>query len=199
MRNDVVDDFTSSPRRRPFSTRHMVLVALFAVLTALGAFLRIPLPFVPFTLQSFFCALGGILLGARLGACAQILYMGMGLVGLPVFAGGGGIQSLLHPTFGYVVGFVLAAWVIGYLGERRNGPLTFWRVAGATLTGFLVLYLVGVPWLWAVYSWYLHDPKPVSWVVIYGFLVFLGGDLAKTALVALVACRLPHFREKISH
>ena len=190
-------DRVATPQRRFFSPHSMVLVALFAVLTAVGAFLRIPLPFVPFTLQFFFCALGGVILGARLGACAQALYVGMGLSGLPVFAGGGGIAALLHPTFGYVLGFVLAAWVVGRLVESGKNPLTFWRVVGATLAGLSVVYLVGVPWLWTMYSWYLNDPKPVSWAVTYGFLIFLGGDLVKTALVALVAHRLGWLREKV--
>jgi len=189
-------DFSPIPRgQKGLSPHHMALVALFAVLTAVGAFIRVPLPFVPFTLQFFFCALGGLLLGSRLGSYAQVVYMAMGLLGLPVFSGGGGIQSLLRPSFGYIVGFVAAAWVIGRLGEREKLPWTFWSATRATLAGLGVLYLVGVPWLWAVYSWYLNDPKPLSWAVTYGFLIFLGGDLVKTALAAFVACRMGVLRK----
>ena len=73
-----------------FPVRIMTLSALFAVLTALGAFIRIPFPLVPITLQTFFVFLSGTLLGSRAGALAQVLYVGMGLIGLPVFTGGGG-------------------------------------------------------------------------------------------------------------
>ncbi len=72
-----------------FPVRIMTLSALFAVLTALGAFIRIPFPLVPITLQTFFVFLSGTLLGSRAGALAQVLYVGMGLIGLPVFTGGG--------------------------------------------------------------------------------------------------------------
>lgn len=76
-----------------FPVRIMTLSALFAVLTALGAFIRIPFPLVPITLQTFFVFLSGTLLGSRAGALAQVLYVGMGLIGLPVFTGGGGVPS----------------------------------------------------------------------------------------------------------
>lgn len=80
-----------------FPVRIMTLSALFAVLTALGAFIRIPFPLVPITLQTFFVFLSGTLLGSRAGALAQVLYVGMGLIGLPVFTGGGGPSTFSIP------------------------------------------------------------------------------------------------------
>ena len=84
-------------------TRDLILIAMFAALTAIGAFIRIPLPVVPITLQYFFCALGALLLGAKKGALAQILYVAVGLIGIPIFTKGGGPQYIFQPSFGYLI------------------------------------------------------------------------------------------------
>jgi len=101
------------------NTRDLILVALFAALTAVGAFIKIPIPYVPFTLQYFFCALAGIILGSKLGALSQIIYVAVGLVGAPVFTDGGGITYIFKPTFGYLIGFIVAAYVIGKIREKN--------------------------------------------------------------------------------
>lgn len=94
-------------------TRNMVLAALFAALTAIGAFLQIPTGTVPITLQFLFTALAGLLLGWKWGAVSQLLYVGIGLLGLPVFTQGGGIGYVLQPSFGFLLGLIPAAAVIG--------------------------------------------------------------------------------------
>ena len=100
--------------QRRSRTHAAVLVALFGVLTAVGAFIRVPLPTgVPFTLQVPAVLLAGLLLGPRLGAASQAAYLAVGLLGLPVFAGGGGPGYVLSPTFGFLVGFVAAAPAVG--------------------------------------------------------------------------------------
>ena len=78
-------------------TYKMILVSIFAALTAVGAFIKIPLPPVPFTLQVFFVILSGLLLGSRMGLASQIVYIALGLVGVPVFTEGGGLQYIFHP------------------------------------------------------------------------------------------------------
>ena len=105
-------------------TRNMVLAALFAALTAIGAFLQIPTGTVPITLQFLFTALAGLLLGWKWGAISQLLYVGIGLLGLPVFTQGGGIGYVLQPSFGFLLGLIPAAAVIGALTARRTGYLT---------------------------------------------------------------------------
>ena len=82
-------------------TRNMVLCAMFTVLVAIGAFIRVPVPFVPFTLQVLFTTLAGLILGPKLGAMSVTLYVALGLLGLPIFASGGGIGYVFQPTFGY--------------------------------------------------------------------------------------------------
>ena len=112
------------------ATKEIILVALFAALTAAGAFIKIPIPYVPFTLQFLFCALAGILLGAKLGGLSQISYVAMGLIGIPVFTEGGGPAYIFQPTFGYLIGFIMGSYVIGKITETMD-LLTFWKALGA--------------------------------------------------------------------
>ena len=100
-------------------TRGIVLSALYAVLTALAARISVPLGAVPVTLQVLVVLLSGFLLGKKLGALSQVAYIAMGLFGFPVFTTGGGIQSVLSPTFGYILGFVPMAWCAGRRRCRR--------------------------------------------------------------------------------
>ena len=101
--------------------RNLVLTALFAALTAIGAFIRIPFAFSSITLQFFFTAMAGVLLGARCGAASQAVYVLLGLVGLPIFTGGGGFGYVLQPTFGFLVGLIPAAWLIGFMSRKNGG------------------------------------------------------------------------------
>jgi len=78
-------------------TRNLIIVAMFAALTAIGAFIKVPIPYVPFTLQYLFCALAGLVLGSKLGALSQIVYVAIGLSGVPVFTEGGGIGYIFKP------------------------------------------------------------------------------------------------------
>ncbi len=148
-----------------------VLVA--TLLIALGAQVRIPLPFspVPVTLQTFAVLLTGALLGSRRGALAVLVYLAEGLAGLPVFAGwSGGVAHLLGPTGGYLLGFVAAAYVTGCLFERgwNAHPLT---AGAALLAGNLALYALGLPWL----ALYVGAGRAVA----LGLAPFVIGDAAK--------------------
>ncbi|MCX7827993.1 MAG: biotin transporter BioY [Thermanaerothrix sp.] len=172
------------------ATRSWVMAGLFAALTAVGAFIRIPIPYVPFTLQFFFCALSGILLGARWGFVSQVIYVLMGLSGLPVFTAGGGPSYVFQPTFGYLMGFCAGAYATGFLWERwgRRAGTFMWAYLSA-LTGLSVIYLMGVPYLWMIMDLYLGKAKGWGWAVKAGFLVPIGGDLVLCCLIAMVALR----------
>ena len=111
----------------------MALIALCAALTAAGAFIKIPLWPVAITLQTFFVILSGIILGPRDGALSQLAYLIVGLLGLPVFSGGGGLAYLMQPSFGYLIGFVIAPLAVGSL--LRNKTLTHKSVFIAALAG----------------------------------------------------------------
>ena len=95
--------------------KELVLFSLFTALTAIGAFIRVPVPLCPFTLQLLFTTLSGLILGSRKGAASVAVYVALGLSGVPVFTQGGGPGYIFQPTFGYLLGFIAGAWLTGKL------------------------------------------------------------------------------------
>jgi biotin transport system substrate-specific component len=156
-------------------------VAAFVVMTALGAHVRIPLPWtpVPITLQTFFVQLAGATLGPTLGPVSQVVYLLAGAAGLPVFAGGGGglFHLLRGVTTGYLIGFVVAAAFVGRLVRLRSDPGFLW-ILGSMVAGSLVVYTCGVSWL----AWSLGLSLPSA--MAQGMLPFLVGDGVKTCAAA---------------
>ncbi|EON72028.1 biotin transporter BioY [Lysinibacillus sphaericus] len=171
------------------STLSLVMIAMFAALTAIGAFIKVPLPVVPFTLQIVFVFLAGCLLGSRNGFQSQIVYIGIGLVGLPVFTQGGGITYVLQPTFGYLIGFALAALVIGLMIDRIESPTTK-HFIGANIVGLIVIYAVAVPYLYVSLNFWLHMKTSWSHIFLVGFLNSIVADLCIAIASALLAERL---------
>lgn len=165
-------------------TKDMILTALFAALTAVGAFIRIPLGISTITLQFLFTALAGVLLGAKLGAFSQAIYVLLGLLGVPIFASGGGFQYVFNPTFGFLVGLIPAAYVIGRLCEGERSPK---RVALACLAGLALLYLIGVPYMGVICNAYLGKGLTFWQILKGGMLIYLPGDFLKIAVCALAA------------
>lgn len=159
----------------------IVWMALLAALVAAGAFIKVPLPPIPFTLQTFFVLLAGLLLGPVGGALCLLLYLAVGVLGLPVFSGGGsGLGHLMGPTGGFLVGFVLAA---GLAGMARKAPMTppDWG-AGLAWGALGTLTLLGCGVAWLVISLDFTWGKAVT----AGMLPFLPGAIAK--LVLAVGC-----------
>jgi biotin transport system substrate-specific component len=158
---------------------------LFAVLTAVGGAVSFPLPFspVPITMQSFFTVLAGVVLGPVWGAVSQVLYLGAGLIGAPVFAGGAaGPGVLAGPTGGYLVGFVAGAWLAGWLA----GPGASWlRLALALLAGHAAVFVCGVSHL------LLFTAQSVDTALRWGLIPFLPGTALKVAgALALARSRM---------
>jgi biotin transport system substrate-specific component len=155
-------------------------VTAFVVMMALGAHVRIPLPFtpVPITLQTFFLSLAGATLGPVFGVASQVVYLFLGAVGVPVFAGGSGLMYLVQSaTTGYLIGFVAAAALVGWLIRSRKDPGIAW-ILFSMAAGNLVVYTSGILWL----SLYLHV-SPVNAIAI-GVVPFLAGDVAKACAAA---------------
>ncbi len=171
------------------SLRGMIYAAMFGAITAVGAFVIIPLPPVPITLQTLFTALSGALLGGTLGALSQVVYILLGIIGLPVFAGGkAGLGVLFGPTGGYLIGFIVASFVIGKIieGGKKAGLL---RIAIAMVLGFVVLYALGILQLSVVAK--LSFAKALS----AGMIPFLIGDAVKIVVAIVVTLKL---RDRIS-
>ena len=101
-------------KEQTLSVRDISHVGIFTALTAVGAFISIPIGPVPITLQSFFVLLSGIILGSKKAMFSQITYLLLGLIGFPIFAGfSGGIQTIFKPSFGFIIGYIVAAYVVG--------------------------------------------------------------------------------------
>lgn len=142
----TIDKVFSLPKQRALSTS--VWIGSFALLTAVGAQIIIPTLPVPFTLQTFFVLLSGALLGARKGAAAQLTYLTLGAIGLPVFAGfSGSILRFIGPTGGYLIAFPVAAFITGYLMHEarilRALPI-FVRASVAMIAAMLCVFAFGV-------------------------------------------------------
>ncbi len=170
-------------------TRDMILIAMFAALTAIGAFLRIEIPMVPFTLQFLFCAYSGVLLGSKKGAMSQLLYVGIGLVGFPIFTKGGGISYIFQPTFGYLVGFIFCSFIIGKLTENKE-KLTLMNIFIPVLAGLMAVYAIGVPYLYMIVNFYMGKTMPFSAAIAAGFTPYIVPDTIVSLLVALTALRI---------
>lgn len=115
------------------------------MLTVIGAMIRIPLPFspVPFTLQTVFVVLSGFILGKYDGAFSQLAYMIIGLIGVPIFTGGGGIGYVLTPSFGYIIGFVVGAYVAGFCFNRCK-TVSVIKIFLCGVLGLLAIYIIGM-------------------------------------------------------
>ena len=101
-------------------TKSIIYCGLFTALIAVGAFIKIPIPVVPFTLQYLFTMLAGLLLGSRRGSLSVIAYVILGLAGLPIFSEGGGLWYIFKPSFGYLIGFCAGTFLTGYLAEHMK-------------------------------------------------------------------------------
>jgi biotin transport system substrate-specific component len=167
-----------SPRQQRSWLLDAVLVVLFSAFVALTAQVEIPLWPVPLTLQTLGVLFTGAVLGSRRGALALLLYLTEGALGLPVFAGGAsGVGYMLGPTGGYLVGFVVAAGVVGRLAQRGWDRRLVWA-AVAMVIGNVIIYACGVVWL----AVFLGD----LWgALVKGMLLFVVGDLIKIAVAAL--------------
>lgn len=170
-------------------TRQLARGALFVALIAVGAFIRIPIPVVPFTLQTLFVMLAGMLLGKNMGALSCLVYMLLGLFGVPVFASGGGFGYVLQPSFGYLIGFVIGAYVIGAI-TYGGDEVTYGRLLVAAFAGLAVIYAIGVVYLYLISNLYLGKEVTVWYALLYGFLITLPGDIAKALVAGYLALKL---------
>ena len=163
--------------------RTMTRVTLFAALTAVGAFIRIPLGYSSITLQTFFTAMAGCVLGPWYGALSQLVYVALGLVGLPIFTQGGGIGYLMQPTCGFLIGLIPAAWVIGRIAGRKPEPK---QIVPACLLGYGVLYAIGVPYMALILNTFLGKGMGFSAIMWAGMIPFLPGDMIKILCITLL-------------
>lgn len=170
-------------------TRDMILVALFTALTAIGAFIKIPIQPAPITLQFLFTALSGVILGSKLGALSQLIYVVLGLIGIPIFTKPSSFSYIFEPTFGYLIGFIIGAFVIGKISETTKRP-TFKRLFIACISGIIVIYAVGVPYLYIILKYVTNTPVSIFTSLKIGFIIFLPGDIIKSILTSIIGFKV---------
>lgn len=169
--------------------RNLILCAMFVALIAAGAFIRIPVPVVPFTLQLLFTMMAGLLLGGKLGAVSVCIYIAMGLLGLPVFAEGGGFAYVLKPSFGYIIGFAVASYVTGVIANKVPNP-GYKRLLVANFIGLGIVYLFGMVYYYLMSNFYLGDPIGLWPLFLYCFILAVPGDIVLCILGAFLGKRL---------
>ncbi len=180
-------------RRQDQAVREMAYCGLFTALIASGAFIKVSIPVEPFpmhiTLQFFFVLLAGFLLGSRRGAFCAGVYLLIGLAGMPVFAAGGGPAYLVRPTFGFLLGFVFAAAVTGWLSEKKKRRNMAWNLFSA-FCGMMAYYLSGIIYFYMISNYVIH--MPVGWpvVLVNCFLLTVGEDSLLCVLAVLLVGRL---------
>ena len=172
-----------------FAVRSLALGALFAALIAAGAFIRIPVFGIPYTLQTLFVVLAGLLLGANRGALAVGAYILAGLAGAPVFTNGGGLGYVFQPTFGYILGFFFGAYLTGRLAHT-GARASFLRFILAGLAGVAVLHVIGMAYFLIISNCYLHTGADVRYVLVYCLLPTFPADVFKCIAAAILARRL---------
>ncbi|WP_404456639.1 biotin transporter BioY [Virgibacillus necropolis] len=168
--------------------------SLFVALTAIGANITSIAPFlvvggVPITLQTFFAILAGIVLGSRLGAFSMFVYMVLGLAGAPIFAQfKGGIAAIMSPTFGFILSFILVAYVAGKIVETKRS-LPFYVTAA--LVGMTSNYIFGTNWMYAAYVFWFDAPEGFTYQLAWlWMMVPLPKDIVLSVLAGFFAFRL---------
>ena len=175
---------TKNIEKTSSNLKPLVFAALFAALTAAVAPFKIPLGFtpVPITLQTLVVLMSGAMLGPTYGALAMILYVVVGALGLPVFAGGGsGIGAILGPTGGYLISYFIAAFAIGKTLQLRKQP-KYIDYVFAMVVGTIIIYLLGAGWALVVVPGLTLLAVIVGWV-----LPFVIGDTIKLLIAAYIA------------
>lgn len=173
-------------------TKKLALTAMFTTLIIIGAFIKIPIPYIPFTLQVFFVNMAMLMLGAKWGGMAVGIYIAMGLIGIPIFTAGGGWSYVFHPTFGYLIGFFIGTIVGGNLMRLfKNGYL---GMAVASIVFEIITYICGLTYFYFIQSAYLGVSVTAKTVFISCFLIFLPGDTISCVLGAVIVKRLSRYR-----
>ena len=170
------------------STKDLIQIALLTSMLSVASVFVIPIGPVPITLQVFFFLLIPALIGRMKGALTMSLYMLLGLIGFPVFAGGtGGFQSILSPAFGYIIGAILVSLVVGSLHKRSASTI---EMLGTMFLGIVVLYIVGMSYQYFIMNQVLETS--ISWqtIILTNVTAFLPIDMIKAFTAGLVYQRL---------
>lgn len=169
----------------------LTLCAMFAALMAIGANVTsfLVVGGVNITLTTFFCVLAGLILGSRLGALSMLVYALVGFVGAPVFAFfTGGPSIFIKPTFGFILSYILVAYVVGKMVERNNSKTSIFVAA---FVGMIINYVFGTNWMYAAYMLWAAAPEGFTYKMAWAWMMVpLPKDIILTIFAAVLAPRL---------
>lgn len=182
---------------RKLKTIDLTLCSIFIVLIAIGANITTIVPFlvvggVPITLQTFFTILAGLVLGSRLGAISVSTYAFIGIIGIPVFAQfGAGLGYIFKPTFGFILSYILVAYIVGKMTANNNKVTSY---IFAALVGTVINYIIGTNWMYFAYTIWAEAPEGFTYSMAWLWML---APLPKDIILAIVAGVFAH-RLKVS-
>lgn len=189
--------------KQSFKTIDIIYCGLFTALIAIGAFIKIMIPLglfeVTFSLQFLFALLAGFLLGHRTGGMSVAVYLIVGLLGIPIFAYGGGLGYLMRPTFGFLIGFLAAAFIAGLLTEKMD-KYDFKHLVAAGFIGEMAYYACGLIYYFVMFNYILADGAGIGVVELLSvwFLSTVVPDFVLVIVASLLAVRLKPLMDKAS-
>lgn len=180
---------TTISNNKNMTTKKIIMCGIFTALIAVGAFIKIPIPVLPFTLQFLFTMMAGLLLGGEIGAYSVLMYILLGLMGLPIFTEGGGLGYVFKPTFGYIIGFCIATYVTGKIANKESNP-TYKRILTANFVGLAIVYSMGMLYYYIICNFVINTPIGVWPLFLYCFILAVPGDILLCILSAHLYKRL---------
>ena len=171
---------------KQYNIRALSLCSLFCSLIILGAYVRLPFP-IPVTLQLLFTNTAALLLGKKWSWVPPLLYLTLGLAGLPVFTSGGGVSSVLSLSFGYCVGFIPGSLVAGIISDKDAGARS---LTLASICNLACVYLCAVVHYLLLCNIYLSEDISITYAIYVCVLPFLFADIAKLAVSVILAKKL---------
>ena len=189
----MAEEYVTSKKK--LQTKDIVNCGLFVALIAIGAFIKIMIPLgafqVTFSLQFLFALLAGLLLGSKVGGISVLVYLFTGLVGIPIFAHGGGPGYLMRPTFGFLIGFAAAAFIAGFINERFKEK-TFPKMLFACFVGEMAYYACGLIYYFFMFNYVLANDVPIGVAELLSvwFLSTVIPDFILCVIATILALRL---------
>jgi len=178
--------------------RYLIICSLFTALIAVGAFIRIPTATIPFTLQVFFVILTGLILPPKLAAIPPAVYMALGLIGVPIFAKGGGFAYVLEPSFGYIAGFILLSFLISLLVRKhllaliaknpeQKRVVSIIKITVYSLVSIAALYAVGITYMYLILNFYVGSSTALGPLIASSTGLFIVFDIIKAVAAAAIS------------
>lgn len=170
------------------NTNSIVRSALFSALIAIGALITIPMGAVPITFQNFFVIMAGLLLTPAEAFLSVLIYTLLGLAGLPIFSGfRGGISYVFMPSFGFIIGFIVGAYVIAKILENN---FSFTRMFVAIIIGEIIFYAFGLPYMTYMLGRMGNTPESLYNIFKLGMIPFIPGDILKMVIALIISPKI---------